>query len=88
MPDVALVNVHSAGGVILGLKQTKVKLNGKYLAVVGDSVAGHGKSPHSSPVMVEGSGKVTIQGIPICLNGHKASCGHAAVANDKVHVSG
>jgi uncharacterized Zn-binding protein involved in type VI secretion len=88
MPSSALVGVDSAGAVIVGAINKKLTVGGKACAVVGDKVAGHGKSPHSGPVMVQGSSKLTVDGIPVCLRGHLASCGHTATGNNKLTVSG
>ena len=58
MPGIARVGVDSAGGIILGGGNHSVFVNGSLAAVKGDSVAGHGKSPHSAPVMVGSSNNV------------------------------
>lgn len=78
MPGISLVGVDAAGGVIIGGGQNFVKVNGAPVAVVGDAVAGHGKSPHAAPSMTAGSSLMKINGIPVCRSGDAASCGHTA----------
>ena len=71
----------TAGGVILGHGQSHVFVEGRLWSVLGDAVAGHGPVPHLAPVMAEGSSFITINGIPVCRQGHHASCGHAATGS-------
>lgn len=78
MPGVARVGTDAAGGTILGGGNSHVFCNGALVAVLGDAVAGHGKSPHAAPVMASASGSVFINGIPVCRAGDAASCGHGA----------
>ena len=33
--------------------------------------------PHDAPVMAQGSDWFKIDGVPVCREGHLASCGHA-----------
>lgn len=78
MPGIACVGVDSAGGTQLGLQAPKFRVRGNPVVVVGDKVAPHGAPPHSPlPVMVQGTGKFRVGGIPVCREGHLASCGHA-----------
>lgn len=77
MPNVAVCNISSAGGTIRPT-QTQVRWNGQPVAVVGCPVDGHGQTPHNNPRMVQGSGVMRINGVPVCLAGHKASCDHQA----------
>lgn len=78
MPGIARVGVDTAGGTIIGGGQSTVFCNGSVVAVIGDRVQGHGKAPHSSPTMVEGSSTVFAGGIGVCRAGDSASCGHSA----------
>ena len=82
MPGVSLVGVDTAGGVITGRRQSRVTVNGHTVAVMGDDVASHAPCPapasHCAAVMVQGSSRVTIDGIPIVRAGDAASCGHTA----------
>lgn len=78
MPGVACVSVDVAGGVQLGAQVAKFRVRGNPVVVVGDLVAPHGLPPHSPfPVMVQGTGKFRVGGIPVSREGHLASCGHA-----------
>ncbi|RRY08804.1 PAAR domain-containing protein [Brucella anthropi] len=76
MPGIACVGVDSAGGKQLGMQAAKFKVRGAPAVVVGDAVAGHGLFPHNAPVMAQGTAKFRIKGIPVCREGHAASCGH------------
>jgi uncharacterized Zn-binding protein involved in type VI secretion len=79
MPGVACVSVDMAGGVQLGMQAEKFKVRGNPVVVIGDHVASHPPMPPhlGDPVMVEGSSKFRVGGIPVCREGHLASCGHA-----------
>jgi uncharacterized Zn-binding protein involved in type VI secretion len=87
MPKVALTTIDKAGGTILSGQNTVGGNNGVKYAVVGDPVQGHGDSPHNSPVMIQGSAILRINGIPVVLKGHLASCGHAATGSCIINVS-
>ena len=63
MPGISRVGTDSAGGTILGGGQSSVYCNGSLVAVIGESVAGHGPGPHAGSVMVGGSGTVFAVGI-------------------------
>lgn len=78
MAGIAVCNLNSAGGTILPGPNRKVFYNDQPLAVVGCPVAPHGNNPHNSAVMITGNAKVTIDGIPVCVAGSLASCGHTA----------
>ena len=49
------VAVDSAAGIIIGPGSQTVFVEGERLSLNGDSIAGHGKSPHSSPRTANGS---------------------------------
>uniref|UniRef100_A0AAU8KW82 Phospholipase n=1 Tax=Pseudomonas phage vB_PaeM_FBPa36 TaxID=3231237 RepID=A0AAU8KW82_9VIRU len=78
MPGIAVCNMDSAGGVILPGPNVKCFYKGQPFAVIGCAVAGHGRTPHDSARMIQGSVKMAITGIPVCLQGSMASCGHTA----------
>lgn len=84
MPGVARVTVDVAGGLIVGALVPSVKVNNAPIAVKGAVVAGHGRSPHTAPVMVGASGTVRAGGIPVCREGDAASCGHVASGSGTV----
>lgn len=73
------VSTDTAGGPIVGILAPSVIVNGQPIVVVGAAVAGHGKPPHSGPVMVEGSSDIFAEGIQVCSTGDSASCGHVLV---------
>jgi uncharacterized Zn-binding protein involved in type VI secretion len=72
-----------AGGAITNT-QTKVKVNSKYVIVLGDPVAAHGAGPHAAATMVEKSSKFLIGGIGVCRAGDKASCNDPANGSSNV----
>ena len=84
MPGISRVGVDAAGGTIVGNLAPTVKVNGSPVAVKGATVSGHGRSPHSSPVMSGSSGTVKANGIAICRAGDTATCGHAASGSGDV----
>lgn len=87
MTGISRVGVDTAGGTILGGGQSTVFCNGSVVAVIGDAVAGHGRTPHSSPTMVEGSSTVFAEGIGVCREGDAASCGHTATGSSDTFAS-
>ena len=87
MHGIARVGVDAAGGVIVGALQTFVTVEGALWAVLGDPVSGHGIPPHAAPVMAEGSGFVRINNIPVCREGHVATCGHPATGSAHMRIS-
>lgn len=75
---IAVHALDSAGGAQMTEKNPWVRIEGQPVVVIGDLVAAHGDPPHSPPPpMVEGEAWARINGIPICREGHHASCGHA-----------
>lgn len=70
-----------AGGPQLNTGQDFVLINDdggvlREWVLLGDPVTPHGPGEHGSPVMAEGSSFVSINDIPVCREGHLASCGH------------
>lgn len=72
MPGISICNISSAGGIILPGTQTKVFYKGQPVATVGSPVTPHGS--HIGAVMVQGSTKVNIMGLPVVFAGCRASC--------------
>ena len=77
MPALTRVNANQAGAVIVGPGSATVFCEGNKVSLVGDLVAGHGKSPRPSqdcwykfPVFATGK--------TVTRAGDAASCGHAA----------
>ena len=85
MPGGVREGIDAAGGVLIQ-GSPNVFTNGAPAVRVGDAVAGHGRPPHSSPVMAEGSGTVFINGIPACRAGDAATCGHTASGSSDVFI--
>jgi uncharacterized Zn-binding protein involved in type VI secretion len=75
---IAVKGKDSAGGTQLAGGQSSWFVEDSLIVLQGDPVAGHGKSPHASPNMSQGSSWFTIDGVPVCRADHKASCGHAS----------
>jgi len=73
---IAVQSKDKAEGIQLGGGQTFFIVEKLPVIVVGDPVQGHGPVVHAAPVMAEGSSWMTLNGIPACRLGHKASCGH------------
>jgi uncharacterized Zn-binding protein involved in type VI secretion len=71
------VDGDNAGGTIIG-SSSNVFAHGRRIALIGDTVTPHGKSPHNSAVMVGGSSKVFVNGKGVVRSGDPASCGHTA----------
>jgi len=84
MQGVSRVGADAAGGTIVGNLAPTVFVNGKPIAVKGATVDGHGRSPHSSPVMSGSSSTVYANNILICRQGDTATCGHVASGSPNV----
>jgi uncharacterized Zn-binding protein involved in type VI secretion len=87
MPGIARATQDTAGGLITGILAPTVFVNGKPVACLGATVAGHGTGAHANPTMVEASSKVYANGIGVCRAGDKASCGDAATGSSNVNAS-
>lgn len=87
MAGVSVAGVDSAGGALIAQGQGFVTINGALVIVLGDPVTPHGLPPHAAPVMASAVPWVTINGIPICVAGNVASCGHSSSGRSWVDVS-
>jgi len=87
MPGASRCLQDTAGGLIQEGGQYLVTVEGRLWAVWGDSVAHHGSGPHSSAIMGQGSTFVRIDGTPVVLAGHLATCGHAATGSLAIGAS-
>lgn len=79
MPGITVQIEDLAGGRQIAGGQDFVRLEGKLVVLLGDPVEPHFPfiPPHvPAPVMAEGCAWFTIGGIPVCREGHVASCGH------------
>jgi uncharacterized Zn-binding protein involved in type VI secretion len=73
---ITVKGLDSAGGVQLGGGQSSWSVEGQPIVLLGDPVAGHGQAPHNGPTMIEASGWMTLNGVPVVRAGNKASCNH------------
>lgn len=87
--SIARCGVDSAGGVINPPSTPRtVLINGAPVAVVGDSVMGHGSGPHVSALLaVQSPRTVLVNGSPVITTGDLASCAHPVVASSNVLVT-
>lgn len=87
---VALKSVDFAGGAQIAGGQTKVKMGGLLFVLLGDPVEPHPPfPPHTTnPVMAQGSARFKIAGVPVCREGHLASCGHATTGRPRLRIPG
>lgn len=88
MAGIAVKALDTAGGAQLAGGQSFVTVAGALVVVLGDPVTPHGLPPHASPVMAEGCAWLTIAGIPVCREGHLASCGHPTTGRNWVQILG
>jgi uncharacterized Zn-binding protein involved in type VI secretion len=84
MPGVSRVGVDVAGGKIVGDLAPTVFVNNAPISVKGAAIEGHGRSPHSSPVMDKSSATVYANNILISREGDAATCGHVATGSGDV----
>jgi uncharacterized Zn-binding protein involved in type VI secretion len=77
----------AGGGRQLAGGQPFCRVQGQLWVLIGDPVQSHGVGVHNSPVMNQGSGFIKINGIPVCREGHLASCGHASTGSLVMRIS-
>lgn len=79
MPGVAVQGDDAAGGPQLAGGQSKFRVRGKLVVVLGDPVTPHFPPfpPHTAPFMVQATANFKVAGKPVCREGHTANCGHA-----------
>lgn len=87
MPGIAVCNLDTAGGIIQPGPNVGVLYNGQPIAVVGCTVVDHGSGPHKTAVMQTGSVGLSINGIPVCFAGSRASCNDVATGRPNFTVS-
>lgn len=85
MAALSYVNVHSAGGIVLGPGIPNYTINGKVVAAVGDKIAPHGSGPHANATIVTGIGYATVYGKVPALSGASVSCG-CLLTGDSINV--
>lgn len=76
MAGAGRVNRDNAQGIILGQGAPSVKINSLVASVIGDRVAPHGKAPHTSATILDGSETVFVEGKPLTVEGSQATCSH------------
>lgn len=84
MPAVTRVSKDAAKGAVLGPGSPTVFTEGSRTSLLGDKVAPHGKPPHASPTIIEGSKTVFATGKPVVRKGDAASCGHVTTGASTV----
>lgn len=89
MFGVARRSMDTAAGAQIGANQTLVTVQGMLWMVLGDVNTPHGFFPHvpGGDNMAQGSSFVSINGIPVCRQGHKAGCGHPTTGADWFKIS-
>lgn len=89
MHGVARRGMDVARGAQIGANQTHVTVQGVLWMVLGDVNTPHGKFPHvpGGDNMAQGSSFVSIDGIPVCREGHLAGCGHPTTGADWFKIS-
>lgn len=89
MYGVARRSMDIAAGAQIGANQTFVTVQGMLWMVLGDVNAAHGFPPHipGPDAMAQGSSFVSINGIPVCRQGHLAGCGHPTTGADFMKIS-
>lgn len=81
MTRVAFCDIDNAGGGLIKPDVRNVfRINGFYIALKDNPVESHAnhENPHRTAVMDEGSAWFKINGVPVVLEGHLATCGHPA----------
>lgn len=84
MFGVARQSMDTAAGSQIGANQSHVTIQGVLWMVLGDVNAPHGIFPHvpGGDNMAQGSSFISINGIPVCRQGHCAGCGHPTTGSD------
>ncbi len=87
MPGIVRKTDDSAGGPLLG-GSPNVFVNGKSAVRVGDSVADHGLSPHTTATMAGSSPNVFVNNIKVSREADAASCTCTATGSPNVFANG
>lgn len=88
MPGITRANADSAGpGLINFTPQAFFTVEGFDVAIVGATVAPHGGGPHAVASFALGSDFLSVNGIPVVIQGKAATCGHTATGSSLVQVS-
>lgn len=73
--NVAQITIATAGGVLTGPGCPSVKVDGKIISVLGDSVQSHGSGSHVAATITSASSSVFAGGMAVVRNTDSASCG-------------
>lgn len=73
---IAVKALDSAGGQQLNGGQNFFKVDAQNVILLGDQIDPHGAGLHGAPVMAEGSDWMSLNGTPVCREGHLANCQH------------
>jgi hypothetical protein len=87
MPGIARNSGTDVAGGAIVQGSSNVFIEGKPAVRVGDLVGGHGRGPHSAPVMAQGSGNVLVNGIGVGRSGDIATCGHPVSGSGTVFAN-
>jgi uncharacterized Zn-binding protein involved in type VI secretion len=89
MHGVARRNVDTAAGAQIGVGQTWITVEDQLWIILGDINQPHQPRPHlpGGDNMVQGSSWITIDGIPVCREGHLAGCGHPTTGSQFMFLS-
>lgn len=86
----SLVNLDTAGGLIVGGGQNSVNADGKNISVKGDLVSSHDPCPdppsHCAATMLTASSSVNAGGKGIVRSGDIATCAHTSTGSSTVNV--
>ena len=85
MASIALVGSSTAGGGVVLNGSSQVRVDGRPVAVVGSSIAPHGKAPHSNSRITSGSSTVVVGGLPVARVGDSTLCGHPVSGGSSVN---
>ena len=72
----------SAGGIQIEGSGDPWTVEGQPIVRLGDDVQPHGPGAHGGPIMAQGSSWMTIDGVPVCREGHLANCGHPTTGRE------
>lgn len=77
MPKIARVKKDTAKGIIQGPGSSSLIVDNQLVSLLGDTVAAHGKAPHSKPVLASnGAEDILVDGKIPSKTGTIATCRH------------
>jgi uncharacterized Zn-binding protein involved in type VI secretion len=89
MHGVARRHLDTAAGLQIGVGQTWITVEDQLWIILGDVNTPHMPRPHTpgGDNMVQGSSWISIDGIPVCREGHLAGCGHPTTGSQFMFLS-